>query len=101
VAYLIETDDCIDCGACEVVCPNKAIYMGGVGWKFRGVTYEPISEEGYYIVPEKCIECIGFSDYPLCVLACPVDCIIPDPEHRETKEELIAKKLRTYYRIYR
>jgi ferredoxin len=73
------TDDCINCGACEPECPNNAIYEGGVEWAINdGSTvagaYEltggrmvdasdklmPISDDFYYIVPDKCTECVGF-----------------------------------------
>ena len=66
--------DCINCGACEPECPNTAITAG---------------ESIYVIDPEKCTECVGAYDTPRCVEVCPVDgCIITDPEHAESKEEL-------------
>jgi ferredoxin len=70
------TDECINCDVCEPECPNGAIYMG---------------EEIYEIDPDLCTECVGHYDEPQCVEVCPVDCIIVDPEHQETKEELMAK----------
>jgi len=70
------TDECINCDVCEPECPNGAIYMG---------------EEIYEIDPDLCTECVGHYDEPQCVEVCPVDCIIVDPEHEETKEELMAK----------
>lgn len=107
---IIITDECINCGACEPECPNNAIYEAGVMWAYKDGTkvtgkfeykgqtlnaeekHEPISKEVYYIVPEKCTECEGFHEEPQCAAVCPVDCCVPDPDIRESKEELLAKK---------
>lgn len=108
---IIITDECINCGACEPECPNNAIYEGGAEWRLsdgtslhgtqtmpNGHTYDadlaqaPIAMDIYYIVPDKCTECTGFHDEPQCAAVCPVDCCVDDPDHRETKEELLAKK---------
>lgn len=108
---IIITDECINCGACEPECPNNAIYEGGEEWRFSdgtGVTgtrktmsgeeidadseQEPVSLDYYYIVPDKCTECVGFHDEPQCAAVCPVDCCVDDPDVRETKEELLSKK---------
>lgn len=89
---LLITDECINCGACEPECPNTAIYEGGTPWSLNGQSHEPIENDFFYIVPDKCTECIGFYDEPQCVAVCPVDCIIKDPAHLETNEELLAKK---------
>ncbi|SFT91735.1 4Fe-4S dicluster domain-containing protein [Algoriphagus locisalis] len=104
------TDECINCGACEPECPNTAIYEGGVEWTWGGGTslnevtledgsvvdanekQEPVSDEFYYIVTDKCTECNGFHEEPQCAAVCPVDCCVDDPDHRETEEELLAKK---------
>jgi ferredoxin len=70
-------EECINCGACEPECPNQAITAG-----------EPI----YVIDSLKCTECVGAFDSPRCVEVCPVDdCIITDPDHAETREQLEAK----------
>jgi ferredoxin len=106
------TEECINCGACEPECPNNAIYEGGQEWKFSDGTaikgsftgknsgktvdaadlQEPGSMEVYYIVTDKCTECVGFHDEPQCAAVCPVDCCVDDEGFRETKEELLAKK---------
>jgi ferredoxin len=106
------TDECINCGACEPECPNNAIYEGGAEWKYadgtglRGIIVplnstgevdsdsnnEPVSMDVYYIVSDKCTECVGFHDEPQCAAVCPVDCCVDDPDHRESKEQLLAKK---------
>ena len=105
------TDECINCGACEPECPNNAIYEGGVEWRFSdgtGLTgfvegkngakgeadaeMEPKDMDVYYIVTDKCTECVGFHDEPQCAAVCPVDCCIDDPDYRESEDELLAKK---------
>jgi len=107
------TDDCINCGNCEIRCPNKAIYEGGQKWTFSYgsdpnsgfllnngniVKSEdpqlPLSNNVYYIVSEKCTECVGYHHEPQCISVCPVDCCIPDDRHIESKEELLNKKKR-------
>jgi ferredoxin len=89
---LLITDECINCGACEPECPNTAIYEGGVPWSLDGKTHEPFINDYFYIVPDKCTECVGFHNEPQCMAVCPVDCIIVDSNHVESKEELLAKK---------
>lgn len=105
------TDECINCGACEPECPNNAIYEGGAEWRLSDGTsltgtqkttsgveldaeaeQEPVDMDVYYIVTDKCTECKGFHDEPQCAAVCPVDCCVDDPDHRETEEELLAKK---------
>lgn len=107
---IIITDECINCGACEPECPNTAIYEGGVEWTWSGGTklvevemgdgtvidgkanQAPVSDEFYYIVPDKCTECHGFHEEPQCAAVCPVDCCVPDPDYVEDDETLNAKK---------
>ncbi len=111
---IIITDECINCGACEPECPNNAIYEAGIEWTFAdGTTLEgeipyeggtidahkkmpPVNTEVYYIVPEKCTECIGFHEEPQCAAVCPVDCCVPDPDHVESEEVLLARKNRLH-----
>lgn len=86
------TEECINCGACEPECPNTAIYEGGVEWEAPGGDMnEAISEDIYYIVPEKCTECVGFFDQEQCAAVCPVDCCVPDPDIPETEEVLLER----------
>lgn len=108
---IIITDECINCGACEPECPNTAIYEGADDWRYADGTdlngkvvltngkdvdaeeaQEPISDEIYYIVPDKCTECKGFHDEPQCAAVCPVDCCVPDDSHVESDQELLAKQ---------
>src|SRR6266702_1502755 len=72
------TSECINCGACEPECPNTAIYQGGVEWQAPdGSMHAAISNDIFYIVPEKCTECVGFYDQEACAKVCPVDCCVP------------------------
>ncbi|MCV2884859.1 YfhL family 4Fe-4S dicluster ferredoxin [Aestuariibacter sp. AA17] len=67
---------CINCDMCEPECPNQAIVMGA---------------EIYEINPDKCTECVGHYDTPQCVAACPIDCVVPDPQHEESLAQLADK----------
>ena len=108
---IIITDECINCGACEPECPNNAIYEGGVEWSYSEGTdlsgaftlhdgrsenadtiQNPVSDDFYYIVTDKCTECVGFHEEPQCAAVCPVDCCVPDPDREETEEELLGKQ---------
>ena len=107
---IIITDECINCGACEPECPNNAIYEGGVEWAISEGTnvqsnytletgksvgpddqQEPVEMDYYYIVPDKCTECVGFHEEPQCAAVCPVDCCVDDPDRRESEEVLLAR----------
>jgi len=74
---LLINDECVNCGVCEPECPNEAISEG---------------DDLYIIDWAKCTECVGHHEDPQCIEVCPVDCILKDPDHEETKEELQAKK---------
>jgi ferredoxin len=108
------TDECINCGACEPECPNNAIYESGAEWAWAdgnslsgtitvdGETvdvskrFAPKSDDTYYIVTNKCTECVGFHEEPQCAAVCPVDCCVPDPDHVESQEVLQSKKERMH-----
>ncbi len=85
------TAECINCGACEPECPNTAIYEGGVAWQNQGQSHPALQQDIYYIVPEKCTECVGFFDQEQCAAVCPVDCCVPNPDDPETEEQLLTK----------
>lgn len=70
------TEECINCDVCEPECPNEAISAG---------------DEIYEIDPDLCTECIGHYETSQCIEVCPVDCILVDPEHEETEEQLMEK----------
>lgn len=109
------TEQCINCGACEPECPNGAIYANGDNWRIADKTdvhgqytlmnggtidadgsQKPVSDDYYYIVTDKCTECKGFHDEPQCAAVCPVDCCVPDLDHQETEEALLAKKAKLH-----
>jgi len=86
------TDECINCGACEPECPNTAIYQGGIEFDaLDGSKTAALSDDFFYIVPEKCTECVGFFDSEACAAVCPVDCCIPDPDIPEGEEALFQR----------
>lgn len=108
---IIITEECINCGACEPECPNHAIYEGGIEWAMAdGNTLkgnyiledgseidvhqknQPVSNDYYFIVPDKCTECVGFHEEPQCAAVCPVDCCVPDPDRKESEEQLLNRK---------
>ena len=72
------TDECINCDVCEPECPNQAISEG---------------PEIYVINAKRCTECVGHFESPQCVEVCPVDCILTDPQHRESSQQLKKKYL--------
>ena len=73
---LLITEECINCDVCEPECPNGAISQGA---------------EYYVIDAMLCTECVGHFDHSQCTDVCPVDCIITDPDHAETREQLQVK----------
>ncbi|GIX35676.1 MAG: ferredoxin [Lysobacteraceae bacterium] len=73
------SDLCINCDVCAPACPNTAIYQG---------------ETIYEIDPDRCTECVGHFEEPQCQLVCPVECIDLDPQHPETREQLLEKARR-------
>ena len=76
---LMITAESITCDVCEPECPNGAISQG---------------EETYVIDAAKCTECVGHYDESQCIAVCPVDCIVVDPNHGESKEQLHDKFLK-------
>lgn len=106
------SDECINCSSCEAACPNNAIYPGGAEWRIADGTsvrtsfatisngvidafdpQPPLATDVYYIVPDKCTECVGFHDTPQCASVCPIDCCIDDSNHPETEDALREKKI--------
>ena len=67
---------CVGCGWCIPECKNGAIKEG---------------DEVAVVDPERCTECVGWYEEPRCVQVCWLSAYEPDPEHRETREELLAK----------
>jgi ferredoxin len=80
MAYRI-SEECIACGCCISECPNGAIRDG-----------ERISE----IRVDRCTECVGTHEKPECAIVCPIGAPLPDPDRKETREELLAKWKKLY-----
>jgi ferredoxin len=70
------TSECVNCGACEPVCPNSAITAG---------------DDIYLINPDLCTECVGFHGKEECASVCPSDCCVPDPDRPEEEGTLLAR----------
>jgi len=104
------TDACINCGACETECPNNAIYEGASDWHYSdgtrlkgtitstsgfstnaNIPHPSKKENTYFIVTDKCTECVGFHLEAHCASVCPIDCCLPD--EREDTEALFKKKV--------
>ncbi|MBK8015513.1 MAG: YfhL family 4Fe-4S dicluster ferredoxin [Betaproteobacteria bacterium] len=73
---LLITDECINCDVCAPECPNDAISM---------------RELIFVIDPQRCTECVGHFAQPQCQEVCPVDCVLPDPDVAESKDQLEVK----------
>ncbi|MGB0126634.1 MAG: 4Fe-4S binding protein [Rhodocyclaceae bacterium] len=57
------TDACVNCWACEPLCPNKAIRPG---------------KPHFVVLADRCTECLGDYDAPQCAEICPIECAILD-----------------------
>ncbi|MGA7178673.1 MAG: 4Fe-4S binding protein [Thiobacillaceae bacterium] len=56
-------ESCVNCYACEPLCPNQAIYMAC---------------PHFLIDPDKCTECLGDFDDAQCSSICPIEGAIVD-----------------------
>jgi ferredoxin len=54
---------CVNCWACEALCPNHAIRE---------------AKPHFIIDPQLCTECLGDYDDPQCAAICPIECAIVD-----------------------
>lgn len=68
-------DNCINCGACQLECPAKAIFKYNSQYKIASVSYPPLSKKTYYIVNDLCTKCKGVSKSFLCLDICPMNAI--------------------------
>ena len=76
------TEQCINCGMCESMCPSYGISKG---------------EETYVIDPSLCTECVGYHKTEQCALVCPVECCVPDLNNSESEEQLFERALKAPY----
>jgi ferredoxin len=76
MSYMI-TAECINCSACEMECPVRAIWAGPSQWE---------------IDADVCIECDGYFDVPRCAWACPVDACVPARSHYLERALTMANK---------
>lgn len=72
---VIITDECINCGACAVECPEHAIFFTGKPFLIQSFWFEPLSTDHYFILPELCNECIGIGEVK-CISICPMNSIV-------------------------
>ena len=70
------TERCVNCGACESMCPAGGISRG---------------EEVFVIDAARCTECVGFYHTQQCARVCPVDCSVIDPNNVETEAVLFER----------
>lgn len=56
-------ESCVNCFACEPLCPSKAIYE---------------AKSHFLIDAKKCTECVGDFDVPQCASICPIEGAILD-----------------------
>ena len=75
------TEECINCGCCEDVCPMLAIHEDPAGGART-------------VDASRCTECVGLYGRVMCEVECPVDACVADPALRETEAELLAKARR-------
>jgi ferredoxin len=73
---LMITEDCINCGACEPVCPNYGISKG---------------EMVYVIDQNACSECVGFFSTQQCATVCPMNCCVFNPDIVLSEEALFER----------
>lgn len=70
------TEECVNCGACERMCPSGGISYG----------------EGTFVIdPSRCTECVGFHHTQQCARVCPVDCCVIDSNNVETEAVLFER----------
>jgi ferredoxin len=55
-----------------------------------------MGDDIYEIDTDRCTECVGHYDEPSCVAVCPADCIEPDPNNKESFDQLAEKYTRLH-----
>lgn len=72
------TGECISCGVCEPVCPNRGIR-------------EDADRSIYVIDGDACSECVGFFNHQRCAAVCPVNSCILDRNNTQTEAVLFER----------
>ncbi len=83
------TDDCINCGACEIECPKSAVFPKQKEPQYREPVFtinlsrfsEFVSSEHFYIDPYKCNNCESFYSAPRCIDVCPLPCSLMESKY--------------------
>ena len=64
--------------------------VSGKVFRFLSAMHPALSNDIFYIVPEKCTECVGFYDHEACQAVCPTEAIVfgdlSDPESDVLRE---------------
>jgi hypothetical protein len=76
MAYMI-TAECINCSACQLDCPVRAITPG---------------PSQFHIHPDVCVECDGYYPVPRCRWVCPVNACVPSRESYLFKARALAHR---------
>lgn len=87
------THDCINCGACEIECPQLAVFPKKKVRKNNEQLYlidlfgknEFVSSVHFYIDPLKCNNCEGFYPAPRCIEVCPLPCCLTESDFDESE----------------
>ena len=78
------TDECVNCGACLLSCPNDGISKG---------------QHKVLLDATLCTECVGFFSSERCAAVCPIEgACVADPDNVETEEALFARAVRIHAR---
>ncbi|MGA8263042.1 MAG: 4Fe-4S binding protein [Ignavibacteriaceae bacterium] len=83
---LLITEDCINCKACDTICPTNAIYPGGKDYQLKNIKYKAPVKKHFYIVQDKCNFCEGVYEEPECANICPMNAI---KEVKTKKKEVL------------
>lgn len=68
------TEECINCGACKIVCPANAIFEPSEKIVYDNRILSPLTNEHFFISQDLCNSCIQFSEKK-CSTVCPMDAI--------------------------
>ena len=84
------TDECINCGACRPSARTPRS-PGRRRVRLAGRQARRAEQRIFYIVPEKCTECVGFYDHEGVCRGLSGRCCIPNPNIPESEAVLLAR----------